>query len=42
MSTQPTPVAIQPLVGWPHEAEQDKTYLITVDVRLAAERHMAL
>ena len=36
MTTQTAQVAIQPLVGWPREAEQGRTYLITVDVRLAA------
>jgi hypothetical protein len=37
VTAQTAQVAIQPLVGWPHEAELDKTYLITVDVRLAAD-----
>ena len=36
MTTETARVAIQPLVGWPHEAEQGQTYLMTVDVRLAA------
>ena len=36
MTTQTAQVAIQPLVGWPHEARQGETYLMTVDVRLAA------
>ena len=36
MTSQTAQVAIQPLVGWPREAEQGRTYLITVDLRLAA------
>jgi hypothetical protein len=35
MTVEAAPVAVRPLVGWPHEAEQGQTYLMTVDLRLA-------